>query len=346
MQTKPLIIADRDIPFLEGVLEPYAEVRYLKGSAITANDVRGAEVLITRTRTRCDRALLEGSRIRLIATATIGFDHIDTDYCRSRGIRVTTAAGCNARGVLQYIMAVLCRLGAEPGWQPSERTLGIVGVGHVGSLVEEYGRLLGFRVVCCDPPRMRLTPGLGFLTLDELLSLSDIVTLHVPFTTEGPDKTAGMASGEFFARMRPGSAFINCSRGPVMQDGPLLDALRKGHIAYAAIDTWNHEPGIDRELLARAFCATPHIAGYSVQGKAAGTAAVVRSVSELYGLPLTEWYPPQVTSTVPDRSVTWDGLQRSLPRYFDIEAETTYLKQHPERFEELRNNYPYRTEYF
>lgn len=203
MQTKPLIIADRDIPFLEGVLEPYAEVRYLKGSAITANDVRGAEVLITRTRTRCDRALLEGSRIRLIATATIGFDHIDTDYCRSRGIRVTTAAGCNARGVLQYIMAVLCRLGAEPGWQPSERTLGIVGVGHVGSLVEEYGRLLGFRVVCCDPPRMRLTPGLGFLTLDELLSLSDIVTLHVPFTTEGPDKTAGMASGEFFARMRP-----------------------------------------------------------------------------------------------------------------------------------------------
>ena len=126
----------------------------------------------------------------------------------------------------------------------------------------------------------------------------------------------------------------------------LLDALRKGHIAYAAIDTWNHEPGIDRELLARAFCATPHIAGYSVQGKAAGTAAVVRSVSELYGLPLTEWYPPQVTPTVPDRSVTWDGLQRSLPRYFDIEAETTYLKQHPERFEELRNNYPYRTEYF
>ena len=216
----------------------------------------------------------------------------------------------------------------------------------MGSLVEEYGRLLGFRVVCCDPPRMRLTPGLGFLTLDELLSLSDIVTLHVPFTTEGPDKTAGMASGEFFARMRPGSAFINCSRGPVMQDGPLLDALRKGHIAYAAIDTWNHEPGIDRELLARAFCATPHIAGYSVQGKAAGTAAVVRSVSELYGLPLTEWYPPQVTPTVPDRSVTWDSLQRSLPRYFDIEAETTYLKQHPERFEELRNNYPYRTEYF
>ena len=131
-----------------------------------------------------------------------------------------------------------------------------------------------------------------------------------------------------------------------MQDGPLLDALREGRIAYAAVDTWNHEPRIDRELLARAFCATPHIAGYSEQGKAAGTAAVVRSVGELYGLPLTEWYPPQVTPTVPDRSVTWDGLQRSLPRYFDIEAETAGLKQHPERFEELRNNYPYRTEYF
>ncbi|MFQ8804020.1 MAG: NAD(P)-dependent oxidoreductase [Alistipes indistinctus] len=154
------------------------------------------------------------------------------------------------------------RAGSHPNGQ-----LGIVGVGHVGSLVEEYGRLLGFRVVCCDPPRMRLTPGLGFLTLDELLSLSDIVTLHVPFTTEGPDKTAGMASGEFFARMRPGSAFINCSRGPVMQDGPhARRALREGtYVRTPRIDTWNHEPGNrPRTVGEELFCATPHIAGYSV----------------------------------------------------------------------------------
>ncbi len=346
MQTKPLIIADRDIPFLEGVLDPYAEVRYIEGGAITSKDVREAEVLITRTRTRCDRTLLEGSRIKLVATATIGFDHIDTDYCRSHNIRVTTATGCNARGVLQYILAVLCRLGSELNWQPAERTLGIVGVGHVGSLVKEYGELLGFRVICCDPPRMRLTPDLGFLTLNELLPLSDIVTLHVPLTTDGPDATESMASGEFFSRMHPGAAFINCSRGEVVQDDALLDALHEGRIAHAIIDTWNHEPRIDQRLLERTFCATPHIAGYSLQGKAAGTAAVVQAVSELCGFPLTGWYPPQVTPTVPDRSVTWESLQQSLPHYFDIETETATLKQHPERFEELRNHYPYRTEYF
>ena len=147
------IIADSAIPFLQGVLEPWAEVRYLPGSEIAPEEVRDADALLIRTRTRCDERLLGGSRVRLIATATIGFDHIDTAWCAAHGIEVTTAAGCNARGVLQWVGAALVHLSRTQGWQPAERTLGIVGVGHVGSLVKAYAEGWGFRVVCCDPPR-------------------------------------------------------------------------------------------------------------------------------------------------------------------------------------------------
>lgn len=346
MQSRPLIVADCDIPFLQGVLEPYAEVRYLKGSEITAQDVQNAEVLITRTRTQCNEKLLAGSRMRLIATATIGFDHIDLDYCHTHDIQVTTAAGCNARGVLQYVMAVLLRFAAAEGWQPQQRTLGIVGVGHVGSLIAEYGKLFGFRVLCCDPPRMRENPSLGFLSLEELLPQCDIVTLHVPYSQTGPDRTAGMASSDFFAQMRSGADFINCSRGPVMQDEALLQALRSGKLNHIAIDTWNHEPNLDPELLQRALCATPHIAGYSIQGKAAGTAAVVQAVARLYGWPLQTWYPNEVIPTIPNHTITWVDLQQEMGHYFDIVSETDELKSHPERFEQMRNHYTYRTEFF
>ena len=143
------IVADSAIPFFQGVLEPWAEVRYLPGSRIAAEDVRDADALVIRTRTRCDERLLAGSRVRLIATATIGFDHIDTAWCAAHGIRVATAAGCNARGVLQWAGAVLAHLARTQGWKPAQRTLGIVGVGHVGSLIREYACLWGFRVVCC-----------------------------------------------------------------------------------------------------------------------------------------------------------------------------------------------------
>ena len=176
------IVADSAIPFLQGVLEPWAEVRYLPGSRIAAEDVRDADALIIRTRTRCDGRLLAGSRVRLIATATIGFDHIDTAWCAAHGIRVATAAGCNARGVLQWAGAVLAHLARTQGWKPAQRTLGIVGVGHVGSLIREYAGLWGFRVVCCDPPREE-REHCGFLPLEEVAREADLLTFHTPLDT-------------------------------------------------------------------------------------------------------------------------------------------------------------------
>ena len=167
MNGKPRIAAHCDIPFLKGVLEPFARMTYVEGSRIAHDDLADADALIIRTRTRCDAKLLEGTPVRLIATATIGYDHIDADYCAGRGIEVVTAQGCNARGVLQYVSAALYELSRRDAWSPHRMTLGVVGAGNVGSLVAEYGKRFGFRVLCCDPPKAALDPQGGYLPLDE-----------------------------------------------------------------------------------------------------------------------------------------------------------------------------------
>lgn len=329
------IVADSAIPFLRGVLEPYAEVNYLPGSAIAPCDVRDADALVVRTRTRCDAALLDGSRVRFIATATIGFDHIDLEYCRRKGIRVVTAAGCNARGVLQYIGAVLVFLSRTQGWRPGQKTLGVVGVGHVGSLVKTYAEAWGFRVLCCDPPREE-RERCGFLPLEAVAAQADLLTFHTPLDAT----TRGMVSDDLLSRMKPGAVVVNSSRGEVVDGGALL---RSGH--PCVLDVWEHEPQIDPALLDRVLLATPHIAGYSAQGKANATAMSVRSLAGFFGLPLTEWYPSQVTSGVA-RPISWEELCATICGAFDVEAESRNLKTNPGGFERMRDEYSYREEYF
>lgn len=329
------IIADQAIPFLKGVFEPHAEVRYLPGREISPEDVRQADALIIRTRTRCDERLLAGSRVRMIATATIGFDHIDLSWCAAHGIEVATAAGCNARGVLQWVAAVLVRLARTEGWRPAERTLGIVGVGHVGSLVKSYAEAWGFRVLCCDPPRQE-REGCGFLPLEEVAREADILTFHAPLD----DSTRHMASTRLFAGMKPTAIVLNSSRGEVVDGQALLHSGLRW-----VLDVWEHEPDLDAELLGRALIATPHIAGYSEQGKANATSLAVAAVSRHFRLPLTGWYPPEVTPTTP-RPISWEELCRTIDAHYDIAAESLRLKQHPDRFESLRDHYAYRPEYF
>ncbi|MDD3108405.1 MAG: 4-phosphoerythronate dehydrogenase [Alistipes sp.] len=346
MTQKPHIVADCAIPFLQGTLEPYATVDYLQGSAITHDDLRKADALIVRTRTRCDAAMLEGTPVRLIATATIGYDHIDSTYCAAHGIEVVTAAGCNARGVLQYVMAALALCSLRDHWSPTERCLGVIGVGHVGKLVALFGEHFGFKVLCCDPPRAARESAAAFVTQEELLSQADIVTCHVPLLREGPHPTFHMAGARFFDRMRQGSLFINSSRGEVVEDEALIHALQAQKLSHAIIDTWNHEPAIDPTLHALCTYGTPHIAGYSLQGKAAGTAAVVRALSRHFGWPLTQWYPSEVTPTRANLDLTWEELLQRMPQYFDLEQESLALRNDPSQFEALRNHYTYRTEFF
>lgn len=330
------IVADSAIPFLKGTLEPYAETVYLDGRAISPSDVADADVLIIRTRTRCDAGLLEGSRVRTVVTATIGFDHIDLGYCREHGIEVITSAGCNARGVLQWVGAALALSARRHGFAPSERTIGVVGVGHVGSLVAGYAAEWGFRVVCCDPPRERREGGLGFVGFEELLKRADIVTFHVPLD----DSTRHMFDSHTAGLMRPGSIVMNTSRGEVVD----TQALLQSGMAYA-LDVWEHEPDIDRELLRRAEISTPHIAGYSLQGKANATSMAVNAIAERFGLPLRGWYPAGIAKSAP-RKISWEEMTESIVRYCDIEGESLALKEHPGQFERMRNSYAFRQEYF
>ena len=314
------IVVDRDIPFLDGVLEPWFAVRRLPGRAIGPDDVRDAAALLVRTRTRCDAALLEGSAVRFIGTATIGTDHIDGAYCAARGIAVASAPGCNAAAVAQYVRVALQALSLDrPG-----ATLGVVGVGHVGSLVAEVGRRAGLRVLLSDPPREAVEGPAGFTPLPELLAASDIITLHIPLWPENRD----FADAAFFARLRPGTAFINASRGEVLDEDALLAA--RPRLGRVVIDVWKNEPEINRDLMAAADIATPHIAGYSIQGKMNGTQAVVRALGAHFGIPDLE-------------SFTVSGV--TLPSApYDIWADDKALRRAPSTFESLRSNYSYRND--
>ena len=339
------IVADDKIPYLKGVLEPYAEVVYRPGRAIAAADVADAEVLLVRTRTRCDAGLLAGSPVRLVATATIGTDHIDLAWCARHGVEVVSAPGCNAAGVLQWVAAVLATsFGAS---DPASVTVGVVGVGHVGSLVARYAQAWGFRVLCSDPPREqaeRLGVAQGYVPLAQLAAESDLVTFHVPFTQQGTFATCGLGGADFFRALKPGALVLNASRGGVVDEEVWLAALAAGR-CRAGVDTWAHEPAIDRNLLAAAQFATPHIAGYSLQGKANATAAVVRAVARRYGWPLTAWYPAQV-QPVERQPIDWHALCGRIGDYFDIARQSAALKAEPERFEQFREEYAFREEFF
>ena len=329
------VVIDNAIPYIKGILEPYAEVLYREGIDFRQEDVADADLLIIRTRTRCDASLLDSSSVKMIATATIVFDHIDLEYCQKHGIEVITAQGCNAAGVLQWVAAALALLSRKDGWTPPQRTLGIVGVGHVGRLVEQYARAWGFNVLRCDPPRKEREGG-DFIPLEELLSRSDIVTLHTPL-----DRTTHhLINDRTMALMHNDAVLINASRGEVASTKTLLNSPQR-----LLIDVWEHEPEINRDLLAKAIVTTPHIAGYSSQGKANATAMVVRAAAKRFSLPLTDWYPEQVRITE-RQDIDWQTMCLTIQSHCDLDAESQRLKAAPGSFESMRNGYRYREEYF
>ncbi|MBE6237497.1 MAG: 4-phosphoerythronate dehydrogenase [Bacteroidales bacterium] len=340
------IVADKHIPFLEGVFEPYAEVVYIDGRAINHDDIVDADALIIRTRTICNADLLDGTKVRMIATATIGMDHIDLDYCREHGIEVHNAEGCNAGGVLQYVFSALYGVAARKGIKLDDATIGIVGVGHVGKKVEEMARHLGFKVLLCDPPRAAAEGGDGFCSLEFLLANSQVVTMHVPLD----ETTRGMADEDFFMLMPPGSIFINAARGEVLDDEALIQAIPK--LGAVVIDTWNHEPDVNRDLLEMVDIATPHIAGYSYQGKQNATASAVQSVARHFGIEqLYDYYPE---ADIPDHDpIRLDlggkthGERAAVFQYnYPIFTDDFRFRMEPENFERLRSEYKYRREIY
>lgn len=329
------ILADRAIPFLQGILEPFAEVEYIDGNDFTRDIVRDADALIIRTRTKCNAALLDSSRVQFIATATIGFDHIDTEYCESHNIRVATSAGCNARAVLQWVSAALALLAKSEGFSPNERTLGVVGVGNVGKVVKEYAEHWGFRVICCDPPREE-REHLGFVSLEEVLREADIVTLHTPLNPS----TRHLINEQNIALMRSGAALINASRGECVDTQSAISSD-----LTLLTDVWENEPNISSTHLAKSLVATPHIAGYSAQGKANATALAVQALARHFNLPLADWRPSEVATIAP-KVISWEEMCATIGDYCNLTTESDRLRSEPALFESLRNNYQLREEYF
>ena len=340
------IIADVNIPFLKGVFEPYAEILYKDGREISREDCLDADALITRTRTRCDASLLEGTKVRMIATATIGTDHIDLPWCQAQGIDVFNAEGCNSGGVMDYVFSALYGVAARKKIPLQEAKLGIVGVGHVGKKVERMGRKLGFRILRCDPPRAEREGPEGFCTLDELLAEAQVVTLHVPLD----DTTRGMADESFFEKMRPGAVFINAARGEVVDENALLHARPK--LGALVVDTWCNEPAVNEHLLAECDIATPHIAGYSYQGKQNGTAMAVQAVARHFGIRDLEHFFPE-TEDIDLHPILIDAVGKSqgeiasiLQYNYPIFIDDFMFRTDPRGFERLRSQYQYRREFY
>jgi erythronate-4-phosphate dehydrogenase len=336
------IVVDDKIPYIrETICQLADEVVFLSGAAITAADVKEADVLVVRTRTHCNQQLLEDSKVQLVVTATIGYDHIDTHWLDKAGIRWTNCPGCNSGSVAQYVECSLLLLEQQKKLPLSQSTIGIVGCGHVGSKVKAVAERLGMHVLVCDPPlqkanSQKLTAN-SYVSLDDIERRCDVITFHVPLTREGRYATWHLADDAFFRRLSRVPYIINTSRGEVVDNKALLKALEEGRVRDAVIDVWENEPHPDAALLEKVFIGTPHIAGYSADGKVNADNMVVDAICQQFGLPHPE---PIVPPTLPsDIHLTGSPLDLYNPM-----DDSRKLKAEPSFFEQLRNNYPLRRE--
>jgi len=352
------ILADAHIPYLKGVAEQFGEVEYLPGNQFTKQAISGKDALIVRTVTHFGKEILEGTNVKLICSATIGFDHIDTAYCDANGIAWRTAPGCNANSVEQYITASLLYLADKYRFRLEDKTIGIIGVGNVGSKVEAACRKLGMRVLLNDPPREEKEYGQNegdreksiFVDLETVKEQADIITLHTPLTKSGKYKTYHLADTNFFNTLRKRPFIINSCRGSVVDNPAMKAALKTGRIAGAVIDCWENEPEIDRELSQMADIATPHIAGYSADGKWTATRMSLENLNSFFAagiypirlMPLPEPHDPVIdlTEIEPDKQLAYAVWHSYNPM-----EETANLKADPDKFYWFRSNYPLRREY-
>lgn len=334
------VIVDNKIPYIAGEIEKIADkVVYLPGDAFTKEEVKEADALVVRTRTHCNRELLEGSQVKFIVTATIGFDHIDTEYCHEAGISWTNCPGCNAGSVEQYIHSVLLLLKREKGLKLEEATLGIVGVGHVGSRVKRMAESLGMKVLLNDPPRADKGEK-GFVDLRTIASESDIITFHTPLIKEGIYRTYHLVDKDFLFSLKRNPVIINSSRGEVVDTASLLIALSAGKVKDAVIDTWEYEPVISRELMEVAFLATPHIAGYSADGKANATRMSLEALARFFGVEADFCVMPPEYSGIQFS----DDAEEAYLQAYNPTRDSEWLKKCPEKFEWFRGSYPLRRE--
>ncbi len=346
------IVIDDKIPYIRGAFENIAEVLYLPGKQTTPEVVKDADALVTRTRTICNEKLLAGSTVKFIATATVGFDHIDTEYCAAKGIQWENAPGCNSKSVVQYIASTLMVLAERKQISLKDLTMGVIGVGNVGSKIARLGNLLGMKVLLNDPPRERAEGSAAFVSLKQIIEQSDIISLHVPLNMKGEDATFHLADELFFSTLNRKPILINSCRGEIVKTNAVKDAIKAGQIAAFVCDCWENEPNIDLELLALTELATPHIAGYSKDGKALGTQMSVQAMSKFFHLGFDNWQPIGVE--LPKNPVIeingtrlneHEIMAKAILATYDIRQDDAVFRNNTALFEQLRGDYPTRREF-
>ncbi len=351
-----ILAVDEILPWGREAFSPLGDIRAFSGRRIKPSDVRDADALIVRSVTRVDAQLLHGSSVKFVGSATIGMDHIDEPYLRSRGIHATNAAGSNANSVAEYVVAALLVTARRKGWDLSRKSIGIIGVGHVGSKVEEKARILGMRVRLCDPPLRDATGDTRYGSLEDVLD-SDILTLHVPLTRTGPYPTFHMIDESVLSRLSKHQFLINTARGSVVEGGALKRALERPSLEGAILDVWEGEPVIDYSLLGLVEIGSPHIAGYSLDGKVAGTAMVVEELCRYFNISYrwdTRSIFPAPENIRPDAGLgVQDALRSIVTRAYDILADDANLRalsplpsdEARSGFDGLRNRYNFRPEF-
>ena len=351
------IIADENIPCVEKAFSMLGDVTLLQGRGMTSRQVRDADILLVRSVTRVDRGLLEGSKVRFVGSATIGFDHIDREYLESQGIGFSTAPGSNAISAAEYVISVLMALQAEDGCDLQDKTVGIIGCGNVGSRVRQKLSALGAECLVNDPPLKAQGGHADFVDLEAVLA-SDIITVHVPLEKEGEHPTFHLVDASFLSRLKPGAVFINTSRGSVVDNVALNRHLASGNDLTVVLDVWEGEPDIDASLLEKVALGTPHIAGYSLDGKVRGTEMIYRAACKYFDHPV-EWNAAAdlpVTEPVDLDSNKNDAFvetSRAVFCSYDVRQDDERLRkllslrpeERPAYFDRLRKEYPVRREF-
>ncbi|MEJ2650085.1 MAG: 4-phosphoerythronate dehydrogenase PdxB [Sedimentisphaerales bacterium] len=353
------IVADANIPFVTECFSSIGQVHVISGRDIKKDVVADADILLVRSITPVFADLLTGSKVRFVATATIGFDHVDVGFLRRNAIGFASAPGSNANSAAEYVIAAILEVAQRRRIALEGKSIGIIGVGNVGSRVMKKCHALGMEVLLNDPPLYRQTDDPKFLQLQELFKC-DFITLHTPLTFEGIDKTFHLADENFFSSLKKGCVFINASRGGVVNSKALADSIKAKHLKSAVLDVWENEPNIDTSLLEMVDTGTPHIAGYSLDGKIAGLIMIYKSVCEYFGMEpqheASDFLPePQV------KTIELSKLKRkeqtlvldSVRKVYNIKNDDANLRQiskEPEQnrgkfFDNLRKNYPVRREF-
>ena len=348
------IVADENIPALQAFFGPLGSIRTLAGRSMTSADLQDADVLLVRSITAVDETLLEGTGVGFVGTATIGTDHIDLAYLERRGIPFSSAPGCNADAVVEYVLTVLYGLAAEQGFRLLDRTVGIVGVGNVGARLAQRLKMLGVRLLLNDPPRAQRGEA-GFVELDVLLDQADIICLHTPLVTSGPHPTQHLLGLDQLARLRPNALLLNAGRGAAIDGAALLAVTERRPDLTLVLDVWEGEPGIDPALVPRVRIATPHIAGYTLDGKIRGTYMLYQALCRHLDLPdanpLQDYLPqPSVCGLTLGTAAGPLELMRLLydPWRDDRALRATLCLPDAERglaFDRLRKEYPVRREF-